>query len=101
MAKGYWIADVEVRNPEGYRQYGGMLPDILHKAGARFVIRGGQTDIVEGKSRSRIIVLEFPTYATALACYRSPEYAAALRLRSAASVGDLIVAEGYDGPQPG
>jgi uncharacterized protein (DUF1330 family) len=100
MTKGYWIAHVDVRNPEGYRQYGGMLPGILHKAGARFVIRGGQTDIVEGKSRSRIVVLEFPTYAAALACYRSPEYAKAIAVRQAATDADLLVIEGYDGVQP-
>lgn len=100
MAKGYWIAHVEVREPQGYGQYGGMLPDILHKAGARFVIRGGQTETVEGKARSRTVALEFPTYAAALACYRSPEYARAIAVRQAAADADLLVIEGYDGVQP-
>ena len=63
----------------------------------------GDVDTVEavaGKTRSRNVVLEFKDYATALACYRSPEYAAAMRLRSGAATADIIVIEGYDGPQP-
>jgi uncharacterized protein (DUF1330 family) len=35
-----------------------------------------------------------------MACYRSPEYAKAITLRQASSDADLIVIEGYDGPQP-
>ena len=37
---------------------------------------------------------------TALACYHSPEYQANIKVRVAHSVGDIIVIEGYDGPQP-
>ena len=55
---------------------------------------------MEGVSRGRNVVIEFKDYATALACYRSPEYAAAMRLRSGAATADIIVIEGYDGPQP-
>ena len=52
------------------------------------------------KARGRNIVLEFKDHATALACYRSPEYAAAKALRASAATADIIVIEGYDGPQP-
>jgi uncharacterized protein (DUF1330 family) len=45
-------------------------------------------------------VLEFKDYATALACYRSPEYAKAMAFRDKSSVADIIVIEGHDGPQP-
>ena len=100
MAKGYWIAQVEVSNPDGYKQYVAMLPDVLRKFGGRYVTRGGKTEIVEGKSRSRVVVLEFPSYEAALECYRSPEYATAKAQRQTAADADLIVIEGYDGPQP-
>jgi len=100
MARGYWIANVDVRNADGYKQYVAALPDILRKFGGRYVTRGGKTEVVEGKSRSRIVVLEFPSYETALACYRSPEYAKAIALRQANADADLIVIEGYDGAQP-
>jgi uncharacterized protein (DUF1330 family) len=46
-------------------------------------------------------VLEFKDYDTAKACYESSEYATAMKLRENASIGDLVIVEGYDGPQPG
>ena len=42
--------------------------------GARFLVRGGRYEVMEGRARSRTVVLEFPSYEAALACYRSPEY---------------------------
>ena len=45
---------------------------IFKKFGARYVVRGGKFTGVEGESRSRNVVIEFPDYATALACYQSP-----------------------------
>jgi len=100
MAKGYWIAQVEVSNADGYKQYVALLPDVLRKFGGRYVTRGGRTEVVEGRSRSRIVVLEFPSYEAALDCYRSPEYARAKAQRQTAADADLIVVEGYDGAQP-
>ena len=72
----------------------------FRKYGARFLVRGGQFEAVEGESRARNIVIEFKDYATALACYRSPEYASAAKLRQGTAVADIIVIEGYDGAPP-
>lgn len=55
----------------------------------------------EGRTRSRNVVIEFPSYEAATACYASPEYGAAMRLRQHVPEGDLVIIEGYDGPQPG
>ena len=52
-------------------------------------------------SRARQVVIEFKDYETALACHSSPEYQAAKVLRDRASVADVVIVEGYDGPQPG
>ena len=99
-AKGYWIAQVDVRDPEPYREYMAANAVAFAKYRGRFLVRGGPAEHVEGSWRSRVVVIEFPDYATALACYRSPEYAAALAIRERHSTGDVIVVEGYDGPQP-
>ena len=64
-------------------------------------MRGGRFESVEGESRDRNVVIEFPDYETALECYRSAEYAEAMTHRLGASSADIIVIEGYDGPQPG
>jgi|SRR5215467_4004217 len=100
MAKGYWIANVEVRDAEGYKQYGAMLADIFRKYGGKYTTRGGKMEVVEGKSRPRVVIIEFPSFEAAMTCYRSPEYAKATAKRQAAADADLIVIEGYDGPQP-
>lgn len=100
MPKGYWIARVDVRDEEGYKPYAAANPPIFKKYGARFVVRAGKYECLEGSSRSRNIVIEFPDYATALACYRSPEYQENIKRRLPYATADIIIIEGYDGPQP-
>ncbi len=70
------------------------------KYGARFVVRGGSFEPVEGESRGRNVVIEFPSYQAAIECWHSPEYQAAKARRDGHAVADIIVIEGYDGPQP-
>ena len=65
------------------------------------MVRGGKAERPEGQLRSRHVVLEFESYEKALACYHSPEYQAAIKLRLPVSSGDIVIVEGYDGPQPG
>src|SRR5580692_12552341 len=100
MAKGYWIARVDVHNAYGYKPYAAANPAIFKKFGGRFLVRAGKAELMEGNSRSRHVVIEFPDYATALACYRSPEYQENIKRRLPHAVVDLLVIEGYDGPQP-
>jgi uncharacterized protein (DUF1330 family) len=100
MAKGYWIARVDVHDDEGYKPYATANPAIFRKYGGRFVVRAGKFECTDGTSRSRNIVIEFPDYAAALACYNSPEFQANIKVRLPHAVVDLIIVEGYDGRQP-
>jgi uncharacterized protein (DUF1330 family) len=100
MSKGYWVANVDISNPDEYKKYVAANAVPFRKYGAKFLTRGGKSEMVEGKLRSRVVVLEFPSFEAALACYRSPEYAAAKKLREGASVADIVVLEGYGGQQP-
>jgi uncharacterized protein (DUF1330 family) len=100
MAKGYWIVRVDVADPEKYKAYIAANAEPLRKYGARFLVRGGKFENVEGGSRVRNAVIEFPSYQVALDCWKSPGYQAAIKLRRDVSTIDLIVIEGYDGPQP-
>jgi uncharacterized protein (DUF1330 family) len=100
MAKGYWIAHVDVADLDGYKTYVAANAEAFRKYGAKFLTRGGPHEVVEGKLRSRHVILEFKDYATALACYRSPEYQRAKALREPHSTADFVLVEGYDGPQP-
>src|SRR6202048_2814989 len=100
MAKAYWIAHVDVHNEEGYKPYAAANPAIFKKFGGRFVVRAGKFENPEGASRSRNVVIEFPDYESALACYRSQEYQPNIKVRLPHAVADLVIIEGYDGPQP-
>ena len=97
MAKGYWIARVDVHNEEGYKAYAQANPAIFGKFGGKFVVRGGKYKAVEGHSRSRNVVIEFTDYDTAMACYNSPEYQENIKRRVANSTGELVIVEGFDG----
>ena len=74
-------------------------PSSRNSAGASSCAAASSTAI-EGQSRSRNVVIEFPDYETALACYHSPEYQANIKVRQPHSIADLVIIEGYDGPQP-
>ncbi len=97
MPKGYWIGRAVVHDPEAYGKYIAANAEAFAKYGARFLVRGGKFETVEGTSRPRNVVIEFPSYEAALACYRSPEYQRALKLRQApVAEADLIIIEGYE-----
>ena len=100
MAKGYWIGRVDVNNDEAYKPYAAANPAIFKKFGGRFVVRAGKFEAPEGASRKRNVVIEFPSYQAALDCYNSPEYQANIKVRVPHSTADIIVIEGYEGPQP-
>jgi len=100
MAKGYWIARVDVTDPEGYKAYVAANASPLKAYGARFLVRAGRFENPEGSSRTRNVVIEFPSYQAALDCWNSPEYQDAVQLRLPVSTVDIVIVEGYEGPQP-
>ena len=100
MPKGYWIVRVDITDEQKYKAYIAANAEPLKKYGARFLVRAGRYENPEGASRSRNAVIEFPTYQAALDCWKSPEYQEAIKLRQTVSTADLIIIEGYEGPQP-
>ena len=97
MPKGYWIAHVEVTDPETYKLYVEGARDAFIEHGARFLARGGRNTEVEGPmGRSRHVVIEFPSYEAALACFNSETYQAARRHRLPAGTASITIVEGAD-----
>jgi uncharacterized protein (DUF1330 family) len=101
MAKGYWVARVDVDNTEAYDRYRVLNGKAFAKFGARFIVRGPAGKVVKGTPRKHNVVIEFESYEKALACYDSPEYQAALEHLKDVGPTDLVIVGGYDGPQPG
>lgn len=100
MQKGYWIVRVDVADPDQFKAYAAANAEALKKYGARFLARAGRFEVPEGTTRARNTIVEFPSYQAALDCWNSPEYQAAIQLRLPAASIDLVIVEGYDGPQP-
>jgi uncharacterized protein (DUF1330 family) len=95
--KGYWLAHVTVRDPEGYKAYVAANAIAFDKYGARFLVRGGDSEAVRGlDGRNRHVVLEFDSYEIAKACHESPEYQAAAKIRDQAADVDLVIVEGHE-----
>ncbi len=97
MAKGYWVAHVDVHDPAAYEAYRSANAVALAKYGARFIVRGGAQEVREGTARRRTVVIEFDSLETAKACFDSPEYQAAKALRAPVSEADMVIVEGWDG----
>jgi len=92
--KGYWMAMVDVTDPDNYPKYIAANKAAFDKYGARFVVRGGRSEVFEGPAATRMVVIEFDSYQTALDCFNSPEYQAALKLRKAYSKAHFAIVEG-------
>jgi uncharacterized protein (DUF1330 family) len=98
MPKGYWIAHVDVTDPERYKDYIAANGVAFKTYGARFLVRNGESQVPRGGLQGRRhVVIEFESYAAARACYESPEYQAAAKIRDEASTADIVIIEGYEG----
>ena len=97
MPKTYWIARVDLHgDPETYKKYGETAKPAFERHKAKFLARGGKTEVLEGKARARNVIIEFPFMEEALACYHSPEYTAARAIRQTVSEGEFVLVEGVD-----
>jgi len=94
MAKGYWVVGIDVEDPERYAVYQTFVRPFLAESGGRFVVRGGQQEVVEGSFRKRTVVIEFPSYAEAQLIYRSEAYQTGMKARLEASISDFVIVEG-------
>ena len=94
MPKGYWIARVDVRDPEVYKDYVAAAKLAFDRFGAKFLARGGRHEKAEGQGRDRNVVIEFESLAVAHDCYHSPEYQRAAAIRQKVADGEIVLVEG-------
>ena len=91
----YLIADVDVTDPDLYEVYKKDLPATLEPYGARYVVRGGAMEVLEGDwNPTRVVVIEFPDMARLKAWYRSPAYRPLIALRQRSARARLLAIEG-------
>ena len=95
MPHGYVIAQINVKDPEAYREYVAKVTPIVAKFGGEYLIRGGKSETVEGVAPGeRTVVIRFPSLQAARDWYNSPDYAGTKKLRQAASTSVQTLAEG-------
>ena len=91
----YVIFDVEVTNPVDYEGYKQLAAPTVALYGGKYIVRGGQTETLEGNwSPKRIVVLQFENIERATAWINSPEYSEARALRHKYAASKAIVVEG-------
>ncbi len=96
MPKGYWIGHITVTDAEAYKEYVALDTPVIERFGGRFLVRGGQSIAPEGAFHERHVVVEFPDYETARACYESEEYQKAAEIRRATSSSAIVIVEGHE-----
>ena len=91
----YVLAEIEITNPEGYKEYTSQVPATIAKYGGRFVVRGGKAQVLEGDwPERRRVLIEFPSVEAARKWFDSPEYEKPKAMRQANSKGRLLLLEG-------
>lgn len=101
-AKGYWIVNSDIKDEAGHKAYIAANRGIFKQYEAKFLVRWGRKQIVEGTtSRSKQVIIEFKSYEDAVACYNSEEYKAAHKLRmNGVAETDMVIVEGMTGALP-
>ena len=94
---GYVVAEVEVSNPEMFKQYSDKVPGTVAQYGGRYVIRGGKNMSIEGDAPKRFVVLQFDSVEKAKAWEDSPEYDAIKPIRHSSAKSRVFIIEGYGG----
>ena len=91
----YVVVDVDVADAAAFEQYRAQVPASIAHYGGRYIVRGGQTETLEGSwSPKRVVILEFPDRARAKAWWSSQEYAQAKALRQRCARTELIIVDG-------
>ena len=91
----YVIVDIEVTDPEGYKEYAQMAPETVTLYGGKYIARGGHNETLEGDWQAkRLVILEFPSVEQAKSWVNSSEYAPARKLRHQYARSNMVVVEG-------
>ena len=92
---GYAIFNINVKNPENYKEYVEKVKPTAEKYGGEYIVRGGDNTVVEGSwQHPRTVVIKFPTYEKALEWYNSEEYKPVKQIRLDNSMSNGIIIQG-------
>jgi uncharacterized protein (DUF1330 family) len=91
----YVIVEIEIHEPIEYEEYKKLTPSSIAAYEGKFVVRGAQTESLEGDWKpQRLVVLEFPSVARAKEWWSSEEYAFPKSIRQRTAKTKMLVVEG-------
>jgi uncharacterized protein (DUF1330 family) len=92
----YVIADVrEAWDADKLDEYRRRNTEAVANHGGRFVVRGGEHELLEGEwDTLRLVVIEFPDMDAARAWWTSDEYEAIKPLRRGGSTTNIVLVDG-------
>lgn len=91
----YIIVEVSITDPKEYEEYKKLTPAAVAAFDGKFIVRGGQTETLEGNWQpERIVVLQFPTVARAKEWWNSDIYSKAKEIRHRTAKTKMIVVDG-------
>ncbi|HEX6644036.1 MAG TPA: DUF1330 domain-containing protein [Gemmatimonadales bacterium] len=94
----YIVVQIDVADPARYEDYKAMAPPSIAKFGGKYIVRGGEVQVLEGSwEPRRFVVLEFPDADRARAWWNSEEYADAKSLRQRCATSEMILVQGVTG----
>jgi len=89
------IAQINVTDPENYRNYVAQVLPTIEVYDGEFLVRGGKSESFEGTPPGdRNVVIRFPSYQAAQDWYHSDEYAPVKKMRMTASTSVQTIVEG-------
>lgn len=93
--KGYWIVlGTEVTDQAAQAEYGRLWAPIAEKYGVKINPAEVPPVLKEARNTARVIIVEFPTYEDAVACYEDPDYQTAKAFANKAAMRDLLILRG-------
>ena len=92
---GYVISNIDVKNPEAYKEYVGKVKPTVEKFGGEYLVRNGEFKVIDGEwKHPRTVVIKFPTYEKALEWYNSEEYKPIRQIRHDNAVSNSVIVDG-------
>lgn len=93
----YVLVQITVTDSVKYEDYKKAAPPAIARYGGKYLVRGGDVEVLEGAySGRRMVILEFPNMEAARAFWNSPEYGEARKVREGAAIMDAWAVPGVE-----
>ena len=91
----YVIVEIDIVDPVGYEEYKKQAAATVHKYGGKYIVRGGNSAVLEGDWKpKRIVVLQFDSMQRAKEWLHCDEYREPRKMRHRTAKTNMVLVEG-------